>query len=53
MSEGDVLDKEMNRLLENVPLETILGVEEDQTSTLQMLVDAAIEPPIEERGVIT
>ena len=44
MSEGEVLDEETNELLENVPLEAILGVEEDETSTVEILLDAAITP---------
>ena len=50
MSEGEVLDEETNWLLENVPLETILGVEENETPALEMRLDAAIEPPTKERG---
>ena len=47
------MDKETNQLLESVPLELISGVEEDATSTIEMLLDAATEPITEERGRAT
>ena len=45
VSAREVLDEE--------PLETILGVEEDETTALKMLLDVTIEPRIEERGGAT
>ena len=50
MSEGKVLDDETDQLLEDLPIGVILGLGEEETPTLEMLLDATTQPPIEERG---
>ena len=49
MSRGEVLDEETNRLLEDTPI----GLGGEETSTLELLLDAATVAPTEERGVAT
>ena len=51
ISEGEVLDIEMDQLQEDIPIRLIL--EDEEIPTPETLLDATIAPPTEERGRAT